>query len=91
MDIIKFNTKPDKKNFGWHEQLNFDDERSGWLIEDGEEKYYDALREWREYRILELCEATDLTREQVLSTVPETYEGEYNELVDKLKRKQFVI
>ncbi len=91
MDITKFNTKPEKKNFGWHEQYGFDSERSGWMLEDGEDKYYDALREWYEYRIAELCEATGLTREQVLNTIPETYEGSYDELVEILKRKQFAI
>ena len=40
--------KPDKKLYGWHDQEGFDDEPSGWMIEGGEEAYYEALKKWEE-------------------------------------------
>lgn len=39
--------KPKKENYGWHERRSFDDEPSDWMIEGGEEAYYEALRKWQ--------------------------------------------
>ncbi len=41
--------KPNKKDYGWHDQQGFDDEPSGWLIEHGEEEYYKALNKYKAY------------------------------------------
>lgn len=41
--------KPNKKDYGWHDQQGFDDEPSGWLIEHGEQEYYKALNKYNAY------------------------------------------
>lgn len=38
--------KPLPKKYGWHEQVGFDDQPSGWMIEGGEEAYYEALEQY---------------------------------------------
>jgi hypothetical protein len=38
--------RPTPEQFGWHTQVGFDDEPSGWMYEEGEERYYEALAEW---------------------------------------------
>ena len=38
--------KPTMEKYGWHEQQGFDDLPSGWMYEDGEEEYYNALKIW---------------------------------------------
>ena len=38
--------KPTMKKYGWHTQIGFDDEPSGWMYEGGEEAYYEALKKW---------------------------------------------
>lgn len=40
--------KPNPKDYGWHDQNSFDDEPSGWMIEGGEEAYYEALKKYEE-------------------------------------------
>ena len=40
------NTKPTPEQFGWHNQNGFDDEPSGWMYEEGEERYFAALAAW---------------------------------------------
>jgi hypothetical protein len=42
------NEKPTMQIYGWHEQCGFDDEPSGWMIEGGEEAYYEALKKWKD-------------------------------------------
>jgi len=39
--------EPKPEQFGYHEAQGFDDE-SGWMIEGGEEAYYEALEKWNE-------------------------------------------
>ena len=39
--------KPNKEKYGWHNQDGFDDEPTGWLIEGGEEAYFEALKRWQ--------------------------------------------
>ena len=38
--------EPNKEDFGWVEQINFDDEPSGFVIEGGEEAYEKAIMNW---------------------------------------------
>ncbi len=38
--------KPEMQDYGFHIQMGFDDEPTGWLIEGGEEAYYEALGAW---------------------------------------------
>lgn len=38
--------KPKKEDFGWYESNGFDDQPSGWVYEDGEEAYYEAIAKW---------------------------------------------
>ena len=40
--------KPTPEQFGWHNQNGFDDEPSGWIYEEGEERYFSALAAWEE-------------------------------------------
>jgi len=40
--------KPTPEQFGWHNQNGFDDEPSGWMLEGGEDAYYEALKKWNE-------------------------------------------
>lgn len=40
--------KPDMEKYGWHNQNGFYDESSGWMIEGGEEAYYEALKKWED-------------------------------------------
>ena len=42
----QFIEKPLPAKYGWHEQIGFDDEPSGWTIEGGEEAYYEALAKY---------------------------------------------
>lgn len=37
--------KPTMQEYGWEANYTFDGE-SGWMIEDGEEEYYKALKKW---------------------------------------------
>lgn len=37
--------KPKPEDYGYQEANSFDDE-SGWMIEGGEEAYFEALRKW---------------------------------------------
>ncbi len=39
--------KPNPKKYGWYERNGFDDDPSGWQFEEGEERYYEALRHWQ--------------------------------------------
>lgn len=39
--------KPNKEKYGWHNQDSFDDLPSGWMLEGGEEAYFEALKEWQ--------------------------------------------
>ena len=39
--------KPNKEKYGWHNQDSFDDLPSGWMIEGGEEAYFEALKKWQ--------------------------------------------
>ena len=41
-------TKPKMELYGYHISNHFDDEPTGWLIEGGEEAYYEALKKWNE-------------------------------------------
>jgi len=38
--------KPIMENYGYHSQAGFHDEPSGWLLEGGEDAYYEALKKW---------------------------------------------
>ena len=38
--------KPTMEKYGWHTQIGFDDEPSGWMYEGGEDAYYEALKKW---------------------------------------------
>jgi len=40
--------KPTMEKYGYHTQCGFDDLPSGWMIEGGEEAYYEALKKWEE-------------------------------------------
>ena len=40
--------KPNMEQYGWHNQESFDDLPSGWMVEDGEENYFKALKEWED-------------------------------------------
>jgi len=40
--------KPIPEKYGCHNQENYDDMPSGWMIEGGEEAYYEALKKWEE-------------------------------------------
>jgi hypothetical protein len=40
--------KPKMEKYGWYEQAGFDDLPSGWMVEGGEEAYYEALEQWKE-------------------------------------------
>lgn len=35
--------KPIKENYGWRERTSFEEEPSGWIYEESEEKYNEAL------------------------------------------------
>ena len=39
---------PLKEDFGFVESEGFDSERSGWVIEGGEDAYYEAYSKWVE-------------------------------------------
>ncbi len=49
----KNNKKPTPEQFGWHNQCGFDDERSGWMIEGGEEAYYGALEKYKLWKFMQ--------------------------------------
>jgi hypothetical protein len=38
--------KPEMEKYGFHSQSGFDDLPSGWMIEGGEDAYYEALKNW---------------------------------------------
>lgn len=38
--------KPEPKDFGWYGSSSFDED-SGWVYEGGEEKYFEALAQWK--------------------------------------------
>lgn len=38
--------RPNKTKYGWVDAVRFDEE-SGWMIEGGEEAYYEALKRWQ--------------------------------------------
>ena len=40
--------KPYMENYGYESSTSFD-EQYGWLIEGGEEAYYEALKEWEQW------------------------------------------
>lgn len=44
MNIDK-NKKPIPEDYGYYNATSFEEE-SGWMIEGGEEAYYEALSEW---------------------------------------------
>lgn len=39
--------KPTVEKYGWY-TANSQEEESGWMYEEGEDKYYEALKEWQE-------------------------------------------
>ena len=45
---IEEEIKPTPEKYGWHTQIGFDDEPSGWQFEGGEDAYEKALRDWKE-------------------------------------------
>lgn len=45
IEIIEKTKKPKPKDFGYQEADSFDVE-SGWMLESGEEKYYEELLKW---------------------------------------------
>jgi len=47
-NVITSTEAPKMEKYGWHRQCGFDDEPTGWLIEGGEEAYYEALTKWED-------------------------------------------
>ena len=39
--------KPEPENYGYYNSNSFTEE-SGWMLEDGEEAYFEALAKWEE-------------------------------------------
>ena len=39
--------KPTKEKYGWIESNSFDSELSGFVFEDGEEAYEEAMKRWQ--------------------------------------------
>lgn len=37
--------KPEPKDFGWYDSSSYE-EKNGWMDEDCEEKYFEALAQW---------------------------------------------
>ena len=56
--------KPQKEKYGWHTKCSFDvtDDMTGWLIEGGEQAYYEALKKWEQEEVTKY-EGTDRTIE----------------------------
>jgi len=50
------NKRPKPEEYGWHTQCGFDDEPSGWVLPEGEEKYEEALQKYMsETHLCERC------------------------------------
>lgn len=45
-DFLNYPSKPVEKDYGFVESTGFDSEPSGWVLEEGEEKFNEALEEW---------------------------------------------
>ena len=43
--VEKENKKPTMEKYGWQSSNSFEEE-SGWMFEDGEDAYYEALEKW---------------------------------------------
>ena len=42
---LKEDKFPEMVDFGWYDS-NSQEEESGWMYEEGEEKYFEAVKEW---------------------------------------------
>lgn len=51
--------EPKKSDYGWHDREGFEDLDSGWVIEGGEDAYYEALRKWMVESYVPCCEVFD--------------------------------
>ena len=43
--------EPDPEDYGFHSQSGFDDLASGWMIEGGEEAYYEDLKYYKQQQL----------------------------------------
>lgn len=61
---MKESKKPTPEQYGWISQNSFDDDESGWAIEGGEEKYYEALSQWNDEKVKELFDENGMRRKE---------------------------
>ena len=65
---VRIMEKPNKEKYGWHTQCGPDDEPTGWLIEGGEDAYYEAIRLW------DIMKENGLSEEDVINDISPMHE-----------------
>jgi len=82
---MNMESKPNKEEYGWRTQSEFNPEPSGWMIEGGEEAYYEELKKWESRR-----ESTVITAKGNMTVgVEEKYS--FEEAVELLKEGERVM